>query len=61
MGKRPLERERRNSPARGKTKRIKKTVGKEELRHFKVILNPIILTPAENKDRIEQLYELIFS
>ena len=48
-------------PKKQKKKRLKRTVGKEELRHFKIILNPIPLTPAESKARMEQLYSLLFS
>ena len=60
MQKRLPEREDRQGSQRSQ-RRIKRTVGKEELRHFKIVLNPIPLTPAESKARMEQLYILLFS
>ena len=41
-------------------KRVKRTAGKEELRHFKVIVRPIALSPEENQARLRRLCRLIF-
>ena len=49
------------SPKGKEKKRIKRAVGKVELRQFKIVLRPITLSPAENKARMEQLYRLLFS
>ena len=41
-------------------RRNSRTMNKEDMSHFQVILNPIELSPEENKARLKRLCKLIF-
>ena len=42
------------------SRRNSKTVNGKDMSRFKIILNPIELSPEENKARLERLCKLIF-
>lgn len=41
-------------------KRNSRTLNKEDMSHFRIVLNPIELSPEEDKARLKRLCRLIF-